>query len=198
MAQHGVSRVTACYGAERKRRISSAGAALIRIEEKLGVSGSIEDYQLFGLRGFFVVAGDLRQSKPIAASVVASDDEELASAELLRRSPPDEPRKTMRAMLPGLDWRPPLQRHLRPCSPRRRRLSSRRPMKIRNCSQHIRRIVGGRTGGVRRSVRVEGIATKADGDDQKTGVRESLCLLLPALLVEASTMSEDRPRVPLP
>ena len=64
-------------------------------------------------------------------------------------------------------------------------------MKIRDGRQHIRSIVGGRTEAARRSIRVQSVATKADGQDQKTGVGERLCLLLPTLFMEGSTVRED-------
>ena len=77
--------------------------SLLRIEEILRVSRAFEDDQLLRRRRLCVVAGNLRQSRPIAAAVLAPTINSLRPVSLAGKSPPEEPKSTMRSISPGAD-----------------------------------------------------------------------------------------------
>src|SRR5690348_12230532 len=56
---------------------------LVRIEEELGMGRAVDNNQLLRIRSLRVVPGNLRQARPRAAAVLACNEKQLASRELL-------------------------------------------------------------------------------------------------------------------
>ena len=68
------ARAALADGSEKAKDLTQQTRTLVRVKEKLRVSGSFKNHEFFRLRRFFVVAGNLRQAQPVTAFIASGDD----------------------------------------------------------------------------------------------------------------------------
>ena len=77
--------------------------ALIGLEKKLSVRGTIQNDQFLWIRSFFILRANTRKPWAGFVRVIAGDDEEDSRLQLFRREVRRAPRSTMRSTSPGMD-----------------------------------------------------------------------------------------------